>query len=84
MGARMLDQLRGRNLAHVGCTFGLLVGLVVGMVAGIIIISIFSDQSAASWAALIWLAITGVLGATGYAAGSWATARLWGETRRDD
>lgn len=80
----MLDQLRGRNLAHVGCTFGLLVGLVVGMVAGIIIISIFSNPSAASWAALVWLGVTGVLGAVGYALGSWATERLWGETRRDD
>jgi uncharacterized membrane protein YccC len=80
----MLDQLRGRNLAHVGCTFGLVVGLIVGMVAGILIISLFSQQSAASWAALVWLGITGVLGAAGYALGSWATARLWGERQRDD
>lgn len=80
----MLEQLRGRNLAHVGCTFGLLVGLVVGMVAGIIIISIFSNPSAASWAALVWLGVTGVLGAAGYALGNWATERVWSETQRDD
>lgn len=80
----MLDQLRGRNLAHVGCTFGLLVGLVVGMIAGIVIISIFSSPSAASWAGLVWLAVTGLLGATGYVLGVWATSRLWGEATRDD
>lgn len=80
----MLDQLRGRNLAHVGCTFGLLVGLIVGMIAGIVIISLFSDASAASWAGLVWLAVTFALGAAGYVVGSRATARLWGNARRDD
>lgn len=82
----MLDQLRGRNLAHVGCTFGLLVGLVAGMIAGIIIISVFSSPSAASWAGLAWLAVTFALGIAGYVLGARATTRLWGETqtRRDD
>ena len=27
----MLEQLRGRNLAHVGCTLGLLTGLAIGL-----------------------------------------------------
>lgn len=80
----MLDQLRGRNLAHVGCTFGLLVGLIVGMIAGIVIISLFSGPSAVNWATWTWLGVTVVLGAAGYVLGSWATARLWGEAPPDD
>ncbi|MFI5271931.1 MAG: hypothetical protein ACHQ4H_02720 [Ktedonobacterales bacterium] len=85
----MLEQLRGRNLAHVGCTFGLLSGLIVGLIAAIVFISVFSSPSSSSWAALLWLAITGVMGIAGYWLGSWSTQRLWGTQaatteRRDD
>lgn len=80
----MLEQLRGRNLAHVGCTFGLLVGLVVGMIAGTIIVILFSGPAAVNWATGVWIGLTAVLGIAGYLLGSWATERVWGETRRDD
>jgi hypothetical protein len=75
----MLNQLRGRNLAHVGCTAGLLLGLLVGMIAGIIIVSLIRTASAADWAALVWLGLTMVLGALGFLAGGRISRRLWGE-----
>jgi len=36
----MLDELRGRNLAHVGCTIGLTLGLILGLVAALIIVGL--------------------------------------------
>ena len=64
----MLNQLRGRNLAHVGCTIGLVLGLLLGMIAGIILISLVRTAAAADWAALVWIGLT-----TGHG-GSWV---LW-------
>jgi hypothetical protein len=75
----MLNQLRGRNLAHVGCTAGLLLGLLLGMIAGIIIISLVQTAAAADWAALVWIGLTMVMGALGFVAGGRISRRLWGE-----
>lgn len=75
----MLNQLRGRNLAHVGCTVGLLLGLLLGMIAGIILISVVRTAAAADWAALVWIGLTMVMGALGFVAGGRISRRLWGE-----
>ena len=75
----MLNQLRGRNLAHVGCTVGLLVGLLLGMIAAIVVISVARTAAAADWAALAWLGLTIVLGALGFVVGGRISRRLWEE-----
>ena len=43
----MLNQLRGRNLAHVGCTLGLTAGLLLGLIAALIVIQIMQNLAAA-------------------------------------
>ncbi len=73
-----MEQLRGRNLAHVGCTLGLVVGLMVGLIVGLLVLQIVRGDSAASFAGLAWIGVTFVLGAAGYALGSYMTRRLWG------
>ena len=75
----MLNQLRGRNLAHVGCTAGLVLGLLLGMIAGIVIISLVHTVDAANWAALVWIGLTFVLGLAGFVVGGRVSAHLWGE-----
>ena len=76
----MLDQLRGRNLAHVGCTVGLTLGLLLGLIAGIAIIAITQQADAATTATIVWFAITFGLGALGYYLGGTISRRLWGDT----
>jgi hypothetical protein len=75
----MINQLRGRNLAHVGCTAGLALGLLLGMIAGILIISLIHVVDAASWAALVWIGLTFVLGLAGFVVGGRVSGHLWGE-----
>ncbi|MGH2515593.1 MAG: hypothetical protein ACRDHP_08050 [Ktedonobacterales bacterium] len=75
----MLQQLRGRNLAHVGCTLGLVAGLVLGMFAAILVITLYQAAAAANWATLAFFAFTFGLGAIGYVLGSRLTQRLWGK-----
>jgi hypothetical protein len=63
----MLRQLQGRNLAHVGCFFGLVLGLSVGIVlAGILA----ARNVAIAIALFSWLGLTVVLAGIGYVAGS--------------
>lgn len=76
----MLDQLRGRNLAHVGCTVGLTLGLLLGLIAGIAIIYITQRADAATTATIVWLALTFGLGALGYFLGGTISRRLWGHS----
>ncbi len=76
----MLEQLRGRNLAHVGCTVGLTLGLLLGLVVGIAIIFITQRADAATTATIVWLALTFGLGALGYILGGRISRRLWGDT----
>ncbi len=40
----MLDQLRGRNLAHVGCTLGLTGGLLLGLIAALVVIQVMQNN----------------------------------------
>jgi len=80
----MLNQLRGRNLAHVGCTVGLVAGLFLGMIAGIIIISLVRTAAAADWAAFAWIGFTFALGLLGFVIGGQVSQRLWGEDNSAD
>jgi hypothetical protein len=81
----MLEQLRGRNLAHVGCTLGLFAGLVLGMIVATIIVIVFSQAAtAASWATVAFFALTGGLGALGFFLGGRYSARLWGTERHHE
>jgi hypothetical protein len=80
----MLEQLRGRNLAHVGCTLGLLAGLVVGLILAAVIVQVIQTKAAVNWATGVWLGLTFALGVVGYIAGGRFTARLWGTDRPRD
>lgn len=75
----MLDQLRGRNLAHVGCTLGLAAGLILGLILGFLVLVILNSNSGASWATLVFFATVFGLGALGWIAGNRISKRLWGE-----
>lgn len=79
----MLDQLRGRNLAHVGCTIGLTGGLLLGLLAALIVIQVMQNNDAVSVATIIWLGATAALGGLGYYLGGYVSRRLWGEKRND-
>jgi uncharacterized protein YacL len=71
----MLEQLRGRNLAHVGCTIGLTLGLVVGMIAAILIIQLVRASSAVNLATIAFFGLTFVLGLLGYMLGGRSSRR---------
>lgn len=77
----MLEQLRGRNLAHVGCTIGLTLGLLIGLVVAIIVVTIVRNANAVNWATVAWFGITFALGMFGYWFGGWASRRAWGDSR---
>lgn len=78
----MLDQLRGRNLAHVGCTIGLVLGLTLGLIAAVVIINLITQPvTATNVATAVWLGLTAVLGVAGYWVGGFVSRRLWGERR---
>ncbi len=79
----MLEQLRGRNLSHVGCTLGLTLGLFFGLVAALVIVTLIRAPSAANIATAVWLGLTFVLGIVGYWLGGYISRRLWGKNRVD-
>jgi hypothetical protein len=62
----MLNQLRGRNLTHIGCTFGLIIGMTVGMFAAIAIFNLVQSTSASMLAFFALIGITVVLGGLGF------------------
>jgi len=78
-GDDMLNELRGRNLAHVGCTLGLTLGLLLGLVAALVIVVVWQNASATNWATVAWFGLTFALGIVGYWAGGKVSRRLWGE-----
>jgi hypothetical protein len=80
----MLEQLRGRNLAHVGCTIGLVVGLIVGMVCAIVIVTLVRSNAAVNLATLTFFGLTFLLGVLGYVVGGRTSRRLWGQDTRAD
>jgi uncharacterized protein YacL len=75
----MLDQLRGRNLAHVGCTIGLTAGLILGLVFGFLVIVVLNSQSGLSWGTFVFFATVFGLGALGWVVGDRVSKRLWGQ-----
>ncbi len=66
----MLNQLRGRNLTHIGCTFGLLLGMIVGMFAALGIFQFVQTTSAPTLAFFVLLGVTVVLGGVGFYLGA--------------
>lgn len=79
----MLDQLRGRNLAHVGCTIGLTAGLLLGLIAAVVVIQVMQNSNGVNIATVVWLGATVLLGGLGYYLGGYVSRRLWGEKRDD-
>lgn len=79
----MLEQLRGRNLAHVGCTLGLTIGLALGLIVAVIIVNLVSAASATDIATAVWLGLTFALGVAGYWLGGSVSRRLWGGKRAE-
>ncbi len=77
----MLDQLRGRNLAHVGCTLGLAAGLILGLILGFLVVVILNSASGLDWATLVFFVVVFGLGALGWIAGDRMSKRLWGQDR---
>jgi hypothetical protein len=75
----MLEQLRGRNLAHIGCTLGLTAGLIVGLVVAAIVLVILNSDAGVNWATFLFFAAVFGLGALGYLLGGRLSRRLWGE-----
>jgi hypothetical protein len=80
----MLEQLRGRNLAHVGCTIGLTLGLIVGMLAAILIIALVRATSAVNLATVAFFGLTFALGLLGYIVGGRSSRRGVTPDRRAD
>jgi len=76
----MLDELRGRNLAHVGCTLGLTLGLILGLILAFLVLVILNSNSGANWATLVFFVVTFGLGALGWVVGD-RVSRHW---REDD
>jgi uncharacterized protein YacL len=75
----MLEELRGRNLAHVGCTLGLTLGLILGLVVALLIISVAQTANAINLATVAWLGVTFALGVFGFWAGGYFSRRMWGD-----
>lgn len=72
----MLEQLRGRNLAHVGCTLGLTLGLTLGILAGLVTTLLVRSESGVTLATVAFFGITFGLGALGYYLGGRSSQRL--------
>jgi hypothetical protein len=72
----MLNELRGRNLAHVGCTLGLTGGLLFGLIGAILVLHLIVGDSALTVATILWLGLTFGLGALGYFLGGRSSRRL--------
>jgi uncharacterized protein YacL len=76
----MMDQLRGRNLAHVGCTIGLAAGLILGILLAALLVVLLNSDNGATIATLAFFALTFGLGALGYILGGRASQRLDSDT----
>ena len=74
----MFEQLRGRNLAHIGCTLGALIGLFLGLLAAVLIIQMVQSGSAVTLATVAFVGVAIALTILGYAVGAFLTRRLWG------
>jgi hypothetical protein len=79
-----LEQLRGRNLAHVGLTLGLTLGLAVGLLAALVIVNLIPAQSAVTLGLIAWFGAIIVFGVVGYWFGGYFSRKMWGDTSTDD
>lgn len=69
----MMNRLRGRNLAHPGCLIGVTTGLIIGIIlAGLLAMA----NVPLNVVLLIWLGLTGGLGAIGWVTGSALSSRF--------
>lgn len=73
-----MEQLRGRNLSHIGCTLGLTLGLLLGLILAIVALRVAPSVNVAAG---VFFGVTVALGLLGYALGGVATRRLWGGDR---
>jgi len=62
----MLEQLRGRNVTHIGCSFGLILGLLLGMIAAVVVIQTVQAASAVTLAVVALIVVTLAVGALGF------------------
>jgi hypothetical protein len=74
-----MNELRGRNLSHIGCTLGLAIGLFFGLICAIVVLRMAA--SALSAAMVAFAVVTVGLGLLGYYLGGVATRRLWNGER---
>lgn len=72
-----MEQLRGRNLSHIGCTLGLVLGLTLGLFIAWAVVQV---SPSIALAFIIFGVVTVGLGIAGFVAGSIATRRLWGDS----
>ena len=70
-----MEQLRGRNLSHIGCTLGLVLGLTLGLFIAWAVVRV---SPSIALAFIIFGAVTVGLGIAGFIAGGIATRCLWG------
>ena len=70
----MMKKLRGRNLAHPGCLVGVIAGLTLGIVLAGVMAVIFNV--ALNTDLLVWLALTVVLGGSGWIIGDRLSSRF--------
>ncbi len=69
----MMNALRGRNLAHPGCSIGVTAGLIIGIVlAGLLAMA----NLPFGVVLLVWLGLTVGLGAIGWVVGSALSSRF--------
>jgi len=78
----MFEQLRGRNLAHIGCTLGALLGLFLGLLAAVVVIQVVISASAVTLATIAFVVVALGLTILGYIFGAVLTRRLWGDRSR--
>jgi uncharacterized protein YacL len=73
-----MERLRGRNLSHIGCTLGLTLGLFLGLLFAVLVLQVSPSVNVAL---AVFLGVTLILGAMGFALGTVATRHLWGDGR---
>ncbi|HLY31754.1 MAG TPA: hypothetical protein VKQ36_12055 [Ktedonobacterales bacterium] len=62
----MLQQLRGRNVTHIGCAVGLTIGLLLGMFAAVGVIQLVASGAAVTLAVVALVGVTLGLGIIGF------------------
>jgi hypothetical protein len=66
----MLNQLRGRDLTHIGCTLGIVIGMTLGLFIAIAIFNLVQSTAASTLAFFTLVGITVLLGGLGFYLGA--------------